>query len=270
MVEGPDAGAFAPDAGGDAGAPSLKMMWKSAIAVLILLPATAWTATAQQQEDDGFVSMFDGETLDGWHAVPADSIADWSVEDGMIVGEGSVDRLVYLVYDDVELADFELEASYRFPGNGNSGIQIHAVKDPSGKRPFVGYHADLGHLGIGPHILGAWDFHFVAREEYACFRGTSLVIDPDGTTHTSEIEDAVSESDIARHGWNRVRVVAEGRHYRFFINGKLASEFTDNAEEERLDKGAIGLQIHDAGMRVEFKDLRLKKTSSGNDQGERQ
>ncbi|MCY4109696.1 MAG: hypothetical protein OXG11_11785, partial [Chloroflexi bacterium] len=55
-----------------------------------------------------------------------------------------------------------------------------------------------------------------AREEYACFRGTILAIHPDGTTHTTEIEDAVTESDITRRGWNRVRVVARGRHYQFF------------------------------------------------------
>ena len=241
----------------------MKKMWRLVVAVLALVLATGWSAAAALHEkDDGFVSMFDGETLNGWHALPADSLSDWSVEDGMIVGKGSVDRLVYLVYDDVELTDFELEASYRFPGRGNSGIQIHGVKDASGKRPFVGYHADLGHLGIGPQVLGAWDFHFADREEYACFRGTSLVIDPDGTTHTTDIEDAVQASDIDRNGWNRVRVVARGRHYQFFINGKLASEFTDNATEERFDEGAIGLQIHDAGMRVEFKDLRLKKTAS--------
>ena len=240
-------------------------MWRFVIAVLALVPATAWTATAEQheqQEDAEFVSMFDGKTLDGWHAVPAESISDWSVEDGIIVGKGSMDRLVYLVFEDVELTDFELEASYRFPGYGNSGIQIHAVTDLSGKRPFVGYHADLGHLGIGPHVLGAWDFHFATREEYACYRGMSLVIDPDGATHTTDVKDVVRESDIKRHGWNNIRVVAKGRHYQFFINGKLASEFTDNAKEGRLDKGAIGLQIHDAGMRVEFKDLRLKNTAS--------
>ncbi len=235
------------------------------VAALLALAAVAWVpATAGQRQattgpDDGFESIFDGATLDGWHAMPAGSLADWSVEDGAIVGQGSQDRLVYLVFDDVELGDFELEASYRFPGRGNSGIQIHGVKDPSGKRPFVGYHADLGHVGIGPQVLGAWDFHFVEREEYACFRGTSLVIDPDGTVHTADIEGAVTVDDIRRHDWNRVRVVARGRHYQFFINGKLASEFTDNAEEERQDRGAIGLQIHDAGMRVEFRDLRLKR-----------
>lgn len=234
----------------------------AALALASAASGAMWTAAAAQREGAEFVSIFDGRTLDGWHAAPADSISDWSVEDGVIVGQGSVDRLVYLVFDDVELTDFELKASYRFPDRGNSGIQIHAVKDPSGKRPFVGYHADLGHLGIGPHILGAWDFHFVNREEYACYRGTSLVIDPDGSIHTTDIEDGVRESDIRRHGWNEVRVVARGRQYQFFINGKLASEFIDNANEGRLDRGAIGLQIHDAGMRVEFKDLWLKKTAS--------
>lgn len=187
---------------------------------------------------------------------------DWSVEEGIIVGQGSVDRLAYLVFDDVDLTDFELEATYRFPGRGNSGIEIHAVKDKSGKRPFEGYHADIGHLGIGKGVLGAWDFHFATREEYACFRGMSLVIDPDGTTHTTDIKDVIKEKDINRNGWNTMRVVAKGHHYQFFINGKLASEFTDNAKEGRMDKGAIGLQIHDAGMRVEFKDLRLKNTAS--------
>jgi hypothetical protein len=42
----------------------------------------------------------------------------------------------------------------------------------------------------------------------------------------------------------------------------LASEFTDNAASGRLDEGAIGLQIHDRGMRVEFKDLRLNRLAS--------
>ena len=239
--------------------------WKCVLPVLAIALATVWTADAahhEKHEDAEFVSIFDGKTLEGWHAVPAECMSDWSVEDGVIVGQGSVDRLAYLVFDDVDLTDFELEATYRFPDYGNSGIEIHAVEDKSGKRPFEGYHADIGHLGIGPNVLGAWDFHFAKREEYACFRGMSLVIDPDGTTHTTDVKNVVKENDINRNGWNKMRVVAKGHHYQFFINGKLASEFTDNAKEGRLDKGAIGLQIHDAGMRVEFKDVRLKNTAS--------
>ena len=38
----------------------------------------------------------------------------------------------------------------------------------------------------------------------------------------------------------------------------MAAEFTDNASEGQLKNGAIGLQLHEKGMEVEFKDLWLK------------
>ncbi len=46
---------------------------------------------------------------------------------------------------------------------------------------------------------------------------------------------------------------------KFKINGKLASEFTENLPEaKRLTKGMIQLQLHDPGMIVEFKNIYLK------------
>jgi len=188
-------------------------------------------------------------------------MSDWTVEDGIIVGRGSKKRLNYLVWKDRELTDFELKLSYRLPRNGNTGIEIRSRRDTTGKRPFEGYHADLGHLGIGPHILGAWDFHFAKRKEYPCNRGTRLVIDADGKAKFSKIDGALTKADIRRGQWNEVRIIARGNRFQFFINGKLTSEFTDNAKRGRLDKGAIALQIHDKGMHVEFKDIRLKLPS---------
>lgn len=209
--------------------------------------------------EDGFVSLFDGKTLDGWHAVPKESAADWSVEDGIIVGRGSANRLVYLVWKDADLADFELQMRYRLPGKGNTGVEIRSQPDLTGKRPFEGYHADLGHVGIGPHILGAWDFHFAKRREPPCPRGTRLLIDENDLPLASPISGALTADDVHRDRWNLVRIVAHGNRFQFFINGKLSSEFTDNAKRGRLDRGAIGLQIHDKGMQVEFKDIRLKR-----------
>lgn len=203
--------------------------------------------------------LFDGESLKGWHANPEDALSDWTVEDGVLVGIGSVDRLSYLVWDDVNLTDFELRLKYRLPGEGNTGIEIRSQIDESGKRPFVGYHADLGHVGIGDHILGAWDFHFATRREYPCPRGTRLVINADGETESSKIENPIPLEEIKQGDWNEVKVVANGRHFQFYINGKMASEFTDHATEGYLDHGAIALQIHDRGMRVEFKDIYLIK-----------
>ncbi|MGF1582585.1 MAG: family 16 glycoside hydrolase [Gemmataceae bacterium] len=212
-----------------------------------------------KKEQEGFTSMFDGKTLNGWHSVPKKNAGDWSVRDGVIVGEGSANRLVYLVWKEQKLRDFELKLRYRLPGKGNTGIEIRSRPDKTGRRPFVGYHADLGHVGIGDHILGAWDFHFAGRREYPCPRGTKLVIDKGGQTRSTKIPNPVTLSDIRPKKWNDVHIIARGNRFQFYINGKLASEFTDNTTRGQLDKGAIGLQIHDKGMRVEFKDIRLKR-----------
>lgn len=225
-------------------------------------PSVAMAKLSDPPPDRGWVAIFNGKTLEGWHAAPQDSASDWSVEQGVIVGRGSANRLVYLVWKEADLTDFELRLQYRLPGKGNTGIEIRSQPDPSGKRPFEGYHADLGHVGIGPHILGAWDFHFATRTEYPCHRGTRLMIDEDGKAHASAIPEALTLAQIRPHQWNDVRVIARGNHFQFFINGVLSAEFTDKAKKGRLEHGAIGLQIHDKGMEVQFKDIRLKRLIS--------
>ncbi|MBT5377582.1 MAG: DUF1080 domain-containing protein, partial [Opitutae bacterium] len=50
---------------------------------------------AKSQKD--FVKIFDGKTLNGWEAMPANTAPAWTVEDGMIVGNGAKARS-YIVY----------------------------------------------------------------------------------------------------------------------------------------------------------------------------
>ncbi len=219
---------------------------------------TCFCATAQ--DDAGFVPIFDGKTLQGWRAAPEDTIAEWSVKDGLIQGEGNEDRLAYLIYSgDEKLTDFELKLSYRMRTEGNTGIELRARVDNTGKRPFEGYHADLGHVGIGPQILGAWDFHFAVRKEFACERGTRLVIDKTGNASRHTIENHVTPDDIKKRDWNECHIIARGNRFKFFINGRLSSEFTDGINNGHLENGFIGLQLHDEGMIVQFKDIRLKR-----------
>ena len=215
-------------------------------------------AQAKQSGGDGFVSLFDGKTLAGWNVEPKTKASDWTVRDGVIVGRGGKGRSC-LAWKDKGLTDFELKLSYRLPaGKGNTGIDIRGRPVTTGRRRYESYHADLGHVGIGPHILGAWDFHFTKRKEHPCNRGTRLVIGADGKISSSKIDGALTLADIRPRQWNDVHVIARGNHFKFFINGKIAAEFTDNAKQGRLDKGAIRLQIHDKGMHVEFKDIRMK------------
>ena len=54
-------------------------------------------------------------------------------------------------------------------------------------------------------------------------------------------------------------IIARGNHFQLIINGKLSSEFTEHLpENKRLKKGMIQLQLHDPGMVVEFRDIRLR------------
>ena len=216
-------------------------------------------AYATARGDDGWVPIFDGETLSGWQANPEALAAGWSVHDGAIQGKGIEDRQAYLVYSgNADLSDFELKFSYRMLTDGNTGVELRARVDTTGKRPFEGYHADLGHVGIGPLILGAWDFHFATRKEFPCERGTRLVIKEDGTAHAERLENHVRLVDIRKRDWNRCHIVARGNHLRFSINGILSSEFVDGIRKGRLDSGLIALQIHEEGTVVQFKDILLK------------
>jgi len=205
-----------------------------------------------------FVSMFDGKSLSGWSVSTPRAAKAWYVEDGMIVGEGDKGRS-YLVYDKKDIADFEMKFTYRFPGKGNSGVNIRSKVDETGRRDFQSYHVDIGQVGIGKQVLGAWDFHTPGRKEHACFRGDRLVIDVDDKPTVTKIDGAVTLDDIHKGGWNEVHVVVKGNNFKFSINGKPSAEFTEHLKpKKRLHKGMIQLQLHDPGMIVHFKDLKIK------------
>lgn len=216
-------------------------------------------AVAAEKDSSGFVSMFDGKSLKGWTVMPASAAKAWTADGGLIVGKGDKGRS-YLVYDKRKIADFEMKLSYRFPKKkGNSGVSLRAKKDKTGKRDFQSYHVDFGHVGIGKKVLGAWDFHTPGRREHACFRGDSLVIDENDKPTVTRIAGAVTLDDIHAGDWNQVHIIVTGNHFKFFINGKVASEFTEHLEKSRrLDRGMIQLQLHDPGMIVQFKDLSIK------------
>jgi hypothetical protein len=223
-----------------------------------LLLALNVAVSAAGTDKDGFVSIFDGKTLAGWTAIPERTAAAWVVKDGMIYGDGDKGK-GYLAFENKELKDFELKLSYRFPGKGNSGISIRARTDKTKRRHFQSYHADLGHVGIGKQVLGAWDFHTPGRREHGCFRGDRLVIDEKDKPKKTKIEGAITIEEINKGDWNTVHVIVKDNNFKFFINGKPASEFTEHLPaEKRLDKGMILLQLHDPGMIVHFKDIRLK------------
>ena len=76
-------------------------------------------------DHEGYVSIFDGRTLDGWDGNPK----FWRVEDGAIVGESTPDRPSgnsYIAYRRMEAKDFTLKFEIKVEGTGGSGLQYRS------------------------------------------------------------------------------------------------------------------------------------------------
>ena len=107
--------------------------------------------------------------------------------------------------------------------------------------------------------MGAWDFHTPGRKEHRCFRGDQLVIDKNDKPIITAIKNGLSVDDLKKGDWNSVHIIAKGNNFKFYINDKLSSEFTEHLPKaKRLKSGMIQLQLHDPRMIVHFRDLKLK------------
>src|SRR5690606_14896258 len=93
-------------------------------------------------DNDGFRTLFDGQSLAGWHG---DSNY-WRVEHGTIVGEITPEKPLkentFLIWDGI-LSDFELRLQFRITGgqDANSGVQIRSQR--TGEYTVKGYQADI-------------------------------------------------------------------------------------------------------------------------------
>src|SRR3954454_13945968 len=94
-----------------------------AVALLLVwnLPATPQAAAGQ----DGWISMFDGKTLDGWKA--NERPESWTVRDGAITGDGEASHLFYM---GTECADCEFKAEGKIGHEGNSRMYSRTAFGP--------------------------------------------------------------------------------------------------------------------------------------------
>lgn len=212
------------------------------------------------QSEESFVSIFDGETLNGWHCRPSAQKGNWTVQDGAIHAQGQGQES-YLMFER-QLGDFELTFRYRLLSEeANTGVEIRSQPVPGKKSRLHGYHADIGHVGIGDKVLGAWDFHENNRGDYLAKRGERVTIGKDGRKTIALIPDALTPMDVRENDWNEVHIFVKGHRFWFTINGKLASEVIDHEEAKRLEKGFIGFQLHGGDTMIAvFKDILLKET----------
>lgn len=213
---------------------------------------------AQAADDEsGFVSLFDGKTLDGWKAP---DMGYWSVEDGAITAKATADKPAktnqFLVWQLGEVDDFDLRFKFRISGhkNANAGVQFRSSLDKNGHA--VGYQADID---LGKKWLGClYDEH-----GRGMLGGHAQIvnIEPDGTKKVNQLQTLVH----VLHGvdptkWTDYRIVARGPHLRIYVNGQPTTEVTDKSTKDADAIGKLALQLHSGpAMKVQYKDIQLKR-----------
>lgn len=197
---------------------------------------------AEDEADDGFVSLFNGRDLTGW-------IGDTK---GYIVEEGSiVCKPGGNLYTDREYGDFVLRFEFKLTAGANNGLGIRTP--PKGDAAYVGMELQiLDDTAEKYSKLQPWQYH---GSIYGLVAAKPGFLKPLGE-------------------WNVQEVTAQGTKIKVVLNGTIIvdadlAELKDDGTHHPLNnhpgrlnnKGHIGFLGH--GSVVEFRNLRIKDLGPG-------
>jgi hypothetical protein len=199
-----------------------------------------WTGgeISRQETKDGFVSLFDGKTLNGWQGNTKGYIA----QDGMLVckkeGGGNL-------FTDREYSDFILRLEYKLEPGGNNGVGIRAS-----------LKGTPGFTGMEIQVLD--DSH----PKYQNLRPVQY----NGSIYGAVPAKKGYMKQVGQ--WNAMEISAKGSHIKVTLNGTVIVDVDTKTvgpkeihgskiEGLTRDKGYIAFCGH--GHRVCFRNIRLKK-----------
>ena len=248
--------------------------WQIGLLIFIISTGCRFS-TISQNKEKGFVSIFDGKTLNNWEGDPT----YWRVENGNLVGEITPQTLLktnsFIIWKGGEPANFELKGEFNITEKGNSGINYRSEKLPDVPFALKGYQADID----GANRYTGQNYEERGRTTLA-YRGQITSINPQSgdwkpedvkakvqknawsdlkVTGSLGISDSL-KTKIKSQDWNSFHLIVKGNHLQHYINGILMSDVTDNDTINGKSKGIIGVQVHvGPPMKVEYRNLRLKQ-----------
>lgn len=260
-----------------------------------LLGRAAPAQTAPAGEEGGFVPLFDGQTLNGWHTNPKKighgTGGRWQVEDGAITGEqdppGSGNGGVLMT--DQQYGDFELALELAPDWNIDSGVFLRTNEQGVCFQVYVDYreHGNVGWISTetasGQKRMIIRPFNIFAKlDEKGAPAGFTTRPDerdiawkPDYLVYSATPETWLATWKAGQ--WNAMRVRCVGKYPRIttWINGVKMADFDgatcpqpDYKKDEILrqlgPKGPLALQVHGGkqlwkpGAKCRWRNIRIK------------
>lgn len=222
------------------------------------------------KQNDGFVSIFDGSTLNGWEGDPV----YWRVENEILVGEVTPSTLLqrnsFIVWKNGLIRDFEFKAEYRVTSEGNSGINYRSEPVEGVPYALVGYQCDID----GRNQFTGMNYEERRRTTIAKPGQKVMLKTPDSpmlsdniknNTWLPAIETGLTgnleelKSQIKSNDWNVVHIIVKGNKMQHYINGNLMSEVIDKDRINSRREGFLGVQVHvGPPMKIEYRNMMIK------------
>lgn len=230
----------------------------------LLARGVEWAATGKVTlpVDLGWKPLFNGKNLDGWG--PRGECIWTVMQDGVLLGvrshpqvpETSVDaawpidkaafhswfmRQAWL-YTKREFGEFDLHVEYYTPPKANSGVSLRdrswahgVIGEPDSARPDLAQYPKTSpaHIGYEIQVIDAGDSGAVY----------SFVRPKLGAERMGE--------------WNSMEIESRNERIRVRLNGQLVSEYPGDPARSKV--GPIGLQLHDQGTSVMYRNIRIRE-----------
>ncbi len=216
-------------------------MLKSLFLVATFYTFLALSPCFGQDSEAGFVSLFDGKSLDGW----VGNKNAYQAKDGMIVidpkGSGGGNLLT-----EKEYGDFVLRFEFQLTPGANNGLGIHA--------PLSG---DAAYVGKEIQILDNTADKYKDLHEYQ-FHGSVYGVIPAKRGYLKPVGE-----------WNVEEVIVQHPKIKVILNGEtiLEGDYLEASKDGTLDgkehpglqrsSGHIGFLGH--GDVVRFRNIRIKE-----------
>ena len=207
------------------------------IAMFCVVIAMMFVAVATHAEDkktdDGWVTIFDGESFNGWKA--SENADTWSIQDGAFVCFGPRSHLFFQT--DKPFKDFEFKCEVMTEPGSNAGIYFHTKYQETGW-PQFGYESQVNVTHKDPKKTGS-------------LYGVVNVSDP----------------PCKDNQWWTHHIIVKGSQITTKINGETVVDYSEPSGaqafsdkfERRLGSGTFALQGHDPQSKVYFKNIQVKR-----------
>jgi hypothetical protein len=212
----------------------MKTVTSLCLAALLIVAGLA--ASGQRaQAADGWISLFDGKTLNGWKV--GTNAESFSVVDGAIQVNGKV---AHLFYDgpvgNHDFKNFEWKADVMtFPGS-NSGMYFHTTYQETGF-PDTGFEVQVNNSHTDKKRTGGL---YDIKDNY---------------------DDVAKDNE-----WFTQTIIVQGKHVIVKVNDKVVTDYTEpddyqtaqNHVGRKIGHGTFAFQGHDPKSKVLFKNIQVK------------